>query len=32
LRHFAKAVEAAVRGDNGGALGLDWGPSEAWLG
>jgi hypothetical protein len=29
LRQFAEAVEAAVRGNNGGALGLDWGPSEA---
>jgi hypothetical protein len=29
LRKFAEAVEAAVRGDNGGTLGLDWGPSEA---
>jgi hypothetical protein len=29
LRHFAEAVEAAVRGNNEGALGLDWGPSKA---
>jgi hypothetical protein len=29
LRQFAEAVEAVVRGNNRGALGLDWGPSEA---
>ena len=29
LRKFAEAVEAAVRGNNEMALGLNWGPSEA---
>jgi len=28
LRKFAEAVESAVRGDNDGALGLNWGPDE----
>jgi hypothetical protein len=29
LQQFTEAVEAAVRGNNGGALDLDWGLSEA---
>jgi hypothetical protein len=29
LRKFAEAVEAVVRGNNGMALGLNWGTGEA---